>query len=214
MLKITNYTKQDLVEIFNTDRLDSIKRSLDRLGYKYTTNGKKGKNLVLSITETPAAFKMFCINELGIPAQSDFELLRNFFYYFFCDDEFRQLPIVEMERQMKEDGKPICRQTISKWINYLEKKDIIGFSSECVYYVSFSVEGEHFIEEIPKEKYLEAWRRYWALKKEGCQWHQCFNAMCSVNGGTVFKKPIVEQNGIYNELIDTLIELLLDSLEE
>ena len=121
MLRITTYTREDLMEIFNTTRIDSIKRSLDRLGYKYETAGR-GKTYTLTITETPDPFKMFCINELGISAQSDFTILRTFFYYFFCDEEFQSLPIGEMERILIEEGKPITRKTLSKWIKYLENK--------------------------------------------------------------------------------------------
>ena len=201
--------------IFNTDRLDSIKRSLERLGYEFTTNGKRGNNFRLTITKTPDAFKMFCINELGISAQSDFTILRNFFYYFFCDEEFQQLPVVEMERVMSREGKGTTRQTISKWIKFLESKDIIYINKdECIYYVSFTIGDQAYVEEIEQKQYREAWRRYWNIRKAGGEWAQAYNAMCKVNGGTVFKKPLIEENAFYTSLTDDLISVLLDSLNK
>ena len=161
----------------------------------------------------PSAFKMFCVNELDIPAQSDFEILKNFFYYFFCDDEFQQLPVAEMERRMKADGKPITRQTIQKWIKYLDNKDIINVNGDFIYYVTFKIDDKFHTEEIPKERYNEAWKRYWAKRKEGCQWHECYNAMCRVNGGKVFKKRIVENNAFYGDLLDNLIDILIKEIK-
>lgn len=215
MLKITTYTKQDLIELFNTDRLDNIKRSLNRLGYEYTTNGKRGNDLKLTITKTPDAFKMFCINELGVSAQSDFTLLRNFFYYFFCDEEFQQLPATQMANIMQNDNKYICRQTVVKWIEFLRNKGIIQIDNyNAVYYVSFTVGKNVYIEEITKEKYLEAWHKYWNVKKSGGSYEQARASMCKVNGGVVFKKPRIEENGFYNELIANLIDVILDSIAQ
>lgn len=213
MLKITTYTKKDLVELFNTDRLDSIERSLKRLGYEYTKRGR-GDKLELTITKTPNAFKMFCINELGVSPQTDFTLLRNFFYYFFCDEEFQQLPIGQMVEAMEQDGKTICRQTISKWIQFLEKQGIISIdNANCLYYVSFTIGEKHFVEEISREDYSKAWRKYWKIRKNGGTYAEAFNAMCQVNGGTIFKKPAIEENAFYNELICDLIDVLLDDLK-
>ena len=213
MLNITTYSRQDLIELFNTDRLDNIKRSLSRLGYEYTTSGR-GKELKVTITQTPNAFKMFCINELGIPPQSDFVLLRTFFYYFFCDDEFKQLPIAQMAKVLEQEGQPICRQTISKWIEYLSQKEIINISTDNYkYYVSFSTGLNNYVEEIGQEEYKKAWRKYWSVRNGGGTYAEAFNAMCRVNGGTVFKKPQIEENAFYASTINNLIDLLIDSLD-
>lgn len=214
MLKIATYTKEDLVEIFNTDRVDSIKRSLDRLGYRYISNGKRGKNLAITITETPDAFKMFCINQLGVPAQSDFELLKTFFYFFFCDEEFQNLPVSEMARVLEKEDEPISRQTISKWIEFLRKKNIIcADNSEYVYFATVSYNGHVGSVEITKEEYLKAWKAYWNVRNSGLPYSQAFNAMCKVNGGTVFKKPSIVENGFYTELINDLIDILIEDVE-
>ena len=214
MLRITTYTREDLMDIFNTTRIDSIKRSLDRLGYKYQTAGR-GNNYTLTITETPDPFKMFCINELGVSAQSDFTILRTFFYYFFCDEEFQSLPVGEMERILIEEGKPITRKTLSKWIKYLENKDIIHFdSSECIYYTTLMIDGKKYIEEITKEEYSNAWKKYWGVRNNGGDWNTAFNAMCKVNGGTVFKKPVIIENAFSTNLISDLIDVIEVSMSK
>lgn len=210
MLTIATYTKQDLVNEFHTERIDSIKRSLTRLGYEFETNGKNGKNLRLTITKAPNTFKTFCVSELGIPAQSDFRILRDFFYYFFCDEEFQQLPVEEMARVLERDGKAISRQTISKWIQFLENKNIINKSQECLYFATIATDISKEALEITREEYLKAWQVYWNIRREGGSYNEAFNAMCSVNGGAVYKKPMIEENGFYSSLIDSLVELLND----
>lgn len=208
MLKMATYTKEDLINEFHTDRMDSIKRSLDRLGYKYETNKKNGKNLRLTITKLPNMFKVFCISELGIPAQSDFRLLRNFFYYFFCDEEFQQLPIEEMVRIMESEGKKVSRQTISKWIQFLKNKNIINESQEYLYFTTVKTDISTESLRITREEYLAAWKAYWDIINNGGMYNEALNAMYKVNGGATFKKPIIEENGFYSDLIDSLVELL------
>lgn len=210
MLTIATYTKADLINEFHTDRIDSIKRSLTRLGYEFETNGKNGKNLRLTITKAPNMFKTFCVSELGIPAQSDFRILRNFFYYFFCDEEFQQLPVGEMERVLESEGKKVSRQTIAKWIEFFKSKNIVRESQEYLYFATIKTEFSTESLKITKEEYTEAWKRYWNIRREGGSYNEAFNEMCRVNGGVVFKKPMIEENGFYSSLIDSLVELLND----
>lgn len=212
MLKITTYTREDLVEIFNTERLDSIKRSLDRLGYRYSTSGR-GAGLRLTITATPDAFKMFCINELGIPAQSDFELLKTFFYYFFCDEEFQSLPETEMERILAKEGKPVSRPTINKWIKFFKEKNYIcADTTEYKYFAIVGSEGDKGAVEITKEEYLEAWHKYWGVINAGGNYFKAMAAMYKVHGGAVCKKAVITENGFYTEKINDLIDILSESL--
>lgn len=204
------YTKQDLVDVFHTDRMDSIKRSLDRAGYKYETNKKNGKNLRLTITAIPGdPFKTFCVDKLGIPAQSDFRILKTFFYYFFCDEEFQQLPDEEAVRVLEDMNKKMCRQTIAKWRKFLLDKNIVVESNcEYMYFVSFTIEGIVYTEKITRELYLAAIKEYWDVKKSGGSWDECSAAMRKVSGGKVFKKAKIEENGFYNELIDALVKTM------
>ena len=99
MLKMATYTKDDLVKEFNTDKMCNITRSLTTMGYEFETNGKRGKNYRLTITKLPNMFKVFCISELGIPAQCDFDTMLYFFYFYFCDDEFTCMTSEEKQTQ-------------------------------------------------------------------------------------------------------------------
>lgn len=40
LLECRRYSRNEIVGIFHTDRMDSIKRSLDRAGYKYEITGR------------------------------------------------------------------------------------------------------------------------------------------------------------------------------
>lgn len=206
VLKLNNvYSRQELVEMFHTDRLDSIKRSLTRQGYEFEML-KNGKNAQMKIIKAPNMFKVFCIEELGISAQSDFHMLRNFFYYFFCDDEFQQLPVAEMERVLAADGRAISYKTIAKWISYLEEKGIIYRSiTEYVYYCSISGKAV----EITKEEYLKAWEVFRNTLKNTRDWNEARKKMIEVNGGAVHKTPLVQENDFYGELINSLADLVM-----
>lgn len=208
MLKKTTYTKQELVDIFHSSKMCNITRTLDSLGYEYKTNGRKGDNYRLTITKTPDAFKAFCVEELGIPQQSDFRLLKNFFYYFFCDEDFAQLPITEMERILKSDGLAPSRQTLTKWIQFLKEKNIIHKSNEYNYFATVSSEISTESVQISKELYLKAWEAYWSTKRKGGSYEEACAALIKVNGGRISKKPKIEVNGFYSKLIDTLVETL------
>lgn len=92
MLDLRQYTRQELIDLFKTQRLDSIKAKLQRNGYKYTTQGR-GKEFTLTITELPLRFRNFCIDELHFAPQTDFVKLKNFLYRFMFDEDFRHMPI-------------------------------------------------------------------------------------------------------------------------
>ena len=203
------YTKQELVDMFHTDKMCNIKRSVESMGYKWDSNNKRGNNFRVTITAiTIDKFKEICTNKLGIPAQSDFRILKHFFYQYFCDEEFQQLPITEMERILNEDDKTITRQTIAKWIKLFEEKNLIYKSNmDYTYYVTLTLDDRTSTEEITREEYTRAWKRYWEVKKQ-FGYKVAFVEMCKVNGGKVSKKPKILENGFYSELIDALVEAI------
>ena len=203
MLDAKTYTKKELVELFGTDRLDSIKNKLKRKQYKFTTSGR-GDNFTLTITSLPLQFREFCINELGFAPQSDFQRLKKFLYLFFCDAEFQKLPLVEMEREMDKKEIPVTRQTIQKWIRKLIDNDLIWRSfAEFNYYV---VHSDKKITYIDKETYSESWKKYW----EGRQYSYCeaCSGMNSVVKGTPHKVGQIIGNAFGRDKFDRLIEIL------
>ena len=66
MLELREYTAKELKEIYNTDRIDWIKRKVSREGYTYTGSGR-GDNYTMLIESLPKSvdrFKIYCIEEL------------------------------------------------------------------------------------------------------------------------------------------------------
>lgn len=211
MLELREYTKEELVAILkcSTNKTSNITTNLYRMGYRYETNGKKGKNYRIIITALPQSkdkFKRICVDQLGIPAQSDFYILKHFFYYFFCDDDFRKLNDSQMAEVMAAEDKSVTRQTIGKWKSFLEGKELFYKSAtEYTYFVTFA---DKTILEITKEEYKAAWNKYWEVKRLTGNATAAFSEMRKVNGGSVSSAPKIEENGFYSELIDALVEAI------
>ena len=72
MLDIRTYTREELITIFKTNRLDSIKAKLKRQGYEFETSGR-AETATVTITKQPLRFRRFCIDELGFAPQTDFK---------------------------------------------------------------------------------------------------------------------------------------------
>lgn len=214
MIELKTYTYEELSEILHTKNNQGIKRKLTNYGVIYTCTGR-GKNVEFQIQQIQNPFKLFCILELGIPAQSDFRLLRNFFFYFFGDENFSKLPINEMEARMHADNKYISRQTIAKWINYLQKHNFFSLDEfECIYYKSAYINGTHKLEEIPKETYRKGWAQYWNMRNRGFSASAAFATMYETLGGKPVKVKIPQFNGIYTNTINTLFQLASDSIQQ
>ncbi len=149
--------------------------------------------------------------ELGFAANCDFYKLRNFVLYFFCDDEFRLLPDEAMQERLTADGKPISRQTIKRWLNRMEEKGLLSQTMGEPYY--YCVMGDKRWE-ITAEQYRKGWAAYWEHINKGYSSREAFAAMIDVNSGIVKKKIIPLLNAIYNETIDTLVELAQKEIEK
>jgi len=183
------------------DKACNITRSLDRAGYKYEPNGKKGKNYRILITALPhSSFKELCVSRLGIPAQSDFYILRNLFYYIFCDEE------LSLTDSALEQKLGTTRQTIRKWIDFFKERGLlVEHCREYNYYVAID---KDYIE-ITREEYLKIWARYWEVKQQACGNADIAIAdMVKNNGGIATKAPKREENAFYKELINALVEAI------
>lgn len=122
MIKIGTFSYLELKEILGANNKQAVDRRLKGYGVSFTSSGR-GDKRVYEITEIENPFKLYCITELGISAQSNFDKIRNLFYYFFCVDGFTKLSHVEMEKTMRTEGSQMSRQFISKWIKYLQHLD-------------------------------------------------------------------------------------------
>lgn len=214
MLDLQRYTRQELIDIFKTQRLDSIKDKLKRKGYKFTTDGR-GDSFTLTITELPLRFRNFCTDELNFAPQTDFVKLKRFLYRFIFDEDFRHMPNKGMARLMKDDIK-ISNQTISKYILKLYNENIIGFSKEGFYYsidLNYK-EQDNYCKRITAEEYRNAWQTYWQTKEENNgDYVLAYNCMCSLIDGHPHRKAIVMFNAIEKEKIETLKEILKEEID-
>lgn len=210
MLELKRYSKAEIAAILNTHSKQGITRKLDRYGITYTAAGW-GDNLVITITAIPDLFKVFCITELGFPAQCDFYKLRNFFFYFFADDDtFRSMPDEVIETLLTEKGKRVSRQTIAGWKNRLNQLGIIHLSQwEYIYYFAFK-KHQRICEHA---EYAKAWSEYWKNIKKGMPSFNAIEIMRFDYGGVARKQPLAEISAFYSETIMFLQDLIYESIE-
>lgn len=214
LLKTGSYTYPELAKILGANNKQGVDRKLERYEVSFTSSGR-GNNRIYQITAIKNPFRLYCITELGIPAQADFDKIRDIYYYFFCVDGFTDLPLVEMERIMNADGSSHSRQTISKWIDYLQHLDYINYTqSDCNYYViSRDKQKNRVCKEITKEDYKKAWAIYFEyLNEEGTR--LAYARMYNYIGGHPYKKPIYMENAIKQAEIEELINMIIDTLPE
>lgn len=208
MLLFRTYTRKELEHIFSTNRLDAIKRSLDRNGYIYMTNGR-GKELTVVITDCTKPFTVFCKEELHYPPQTDFSKLKHFLKLLFFDEKFARMSYVEMEEHCG-----IAAATMSKWVRHLANENLIMLDMvDFIYYSSRVTEDyKRITEEITKEEYNAAWAAYWDGRLDG--YFLSVNRMYNVNQGTPHKKSVIVENGLEMERLNKLKKLLEDDTSE
>ena len=203
------YTKPELSQIFGTKAKQGIDRKLERYGITFSVSGK-GERAVYEIQKIQDPFKVFAITELGFDANTDFRKLRNFYFYYFNDEEFMAMPDEVKESRMRKEGKDISRQTIANYTAKLEAHDLINrYSPDYIYY--FAYKGEQRI--VQREEYSKAWREYWANREDGMDYFETINFMIATYGGVARKQAIPQINGIYNKQIEYMLSLIQQSIE-
>lgn len=211
MLEIRTYTKAEMVEILHTKDNQGIKRKLNNYGVEYSTSGR-GENILFHIEKVSSLyeFRVFCITELGITAQTDFHKFRNFLYYFLNDEKFQWLPDETIEARMKEEGRPLTRQTVASYKDKLQKADLISLQGGgYVYYFAFQKQQRI----ATKEEYDAAWREYWKDKEEYGYSDIAIDLMRERHGGVARKQAKADINGIYLPTLNKLNDLVCESIE-
>lgn len=215
MLENKDYPIAELEELIKTTGKQNIDRKLQRLNIKFSSSGYANRR-IYTITHIPDdPFKIYAVIKLGIPAQANFTKIRNLYYLLFCAEGFSEAPLIEMERLMEAEGIPMARQTITKWINYLQHIDYITLSSgEFKYYVIRKLLlGKREYKEIDAETYKKGWAIYHHYKYiEGSQ--MAYSRMYNSIGGHPYKKPLIIENAILQKEIDELIEVVNESILE
>ena len=214
MLKTGSYSFSELKEVLGTKDKQATDRKLTRYGVEYSSTGW-ADNRTYTITHIPDPFRLYCVIKLGIPAQADFDKIRNLYYYFFCVEGFTDLPLIEMAKVMEDEGVPASRQFVSKWIEYLRHLDYINFTgSECAYYaISRDGANNRICKDITRAEYCNAWSIYFEWRDtEGCG--LAYARMYNTIGGHPYKKPIYQENALKYAEIQELIDIIIDTLPE
>jgi len=214
MLANRSYSISEMEELLNTTGKQNIDRKLERYSIEFSSEGR-GRGRIYTIQHIPNPFKVYAITKLGIPAQSNFTKIRNLYYLLFCGESFSDFPLIEMERVMEAEGIPMARQTITKWINYLQHINYITFSPANVkyYIIRKTPTGTKEYAEIDAETYKQGWGIYHQSKiSEGSR--NAYAKMYNIIGGHPYKKFEMVENAILQAEIDELIEVINESFLE
>lgn len=209
MLELKAYPKPELSAIFGTQCTEGLQRKMERYGITFEREGR-GERAIYKITEIQNPFKIFCITELGFDGGTDFRKLRNFYYYFFNDEEFMAMPDEVKEYRMMKEGSPVSRQTIANYTRRLEIHDMINRNTTNYIYYFANKQTQRMVD---KAEYLQAWHEYWAEIGNGVPSFDAIWDMREKYGGVARKQAIPEINGIYNEKIEYMLNLIVQSIE-
>ena len=210
MLELKKYTRAEITAILGTRNRQGIMRKLEGYGVEYKIEG--WGNYTLTITAINDPFKLFCITELGIPAQADFTKIRDLYYYLFCCPGFAEQSFESMAQILDDDNRTISSKTIAKWVAHLGHIDYVAFDKEdCKYYaITKTADGRRESTEITAEVYRGGWQIYWNQKAEhGTQ--SAYLYMYNFVGGHPKKQAIMKPNAFYINEINYMIDLIQQS---
>ena len=204
-----SYTKAEMSAMFGTRNMQGLRRKLEGYGVSFNLDGR-GETAIFTITNIKNPFKIYCITELGFDGHTDFYKLRNYYYYFFNDAEFRSMPNEVQESRMRLVHRNVSRQTIANYLQKLDSKHLIVLNSlNYVYY--FALGGKQRI--VEKKEYVSAWREYWKDIENGCTCREAIGNMIYCFGGVARKQEIPEINVFYNKEVDLFCELIQKDIE-
>ena len=209
MLEAKKYSFSELSTILGTKGKKNIEGKLGRYNIDYTLSGR-GKNSTFDITAVNDELKVFCITDIGFPAQTDTNKLTNFLYYFLNHNDFLRLPDEAKQIFMKENNMALSRQTIAKYTRYLISANLFYRSDDFIYY--FIYKGKRT--PTDKETYNKAWREYFADKENGAEpFEAMLNMVCNY-GGYARKYIVAEPNALELDRITKLNDLVLERIEK
>lgn len=209
MLEVRTYSYAELSEMMGTRDPQGICNRLKRWGVVFTKSGRK-PDITFQITEITDPFKVFCILDLGCPAQTDFNKMANVFYCILNDEQFRELPDERLELLFARQGQPVSRQTISNYFAYLEKNNLINRTGgDCKYYFA----REATLREASQEEYKQAWHEYWQARHEGHTSRTAIAAMCARHGGVARKQTVAVLNAFYLDTYDMLNDMICQRVQ-
>lgn len=214
MLEIRQYKISEIREILGTRDRQGIRKKLQRYGIDFEETGR-GERVIFNILSVPDSFKLFCIIELNIPAQADFERMKLFYYLFFEDENFINMSDVDKENYMSDNYVRVSRLTIRNWVKYLERAELIHRDmNNCKYQaVIHNADGKKSTIEISQETYKAGWREYWKhnIPEES---KKAFDKAIEIWGGVACRIPNIVINAIEWEKTKTFKEIIINSMFE
>lgn len=215
MLEKRIYTRQELIDLYKTSRLDAIKNKIRRAGYLFTETGR-GSSYTLEIKELPKAdrFNQYCIEVLGFDPRTDFQKLKTFLFFFLANEEFMTLQYNEMEQIIQDHGGSVSAATIS---NYFKQLSAIGWAAqepfEYVYFLHDSSSGKPRY--ISREEYCSINKEFWQLiKKEKLSWSEAYSRIKKKYGNKPRKRLKEVKIGFFSKQYEELWDLIDDELKE
>ena len=205
------YSITELGKIINSNGKQAIDRKLRSWEVSYSSTGR-GAAREYTIEELRNPFKIFCITELGIDVHTDFNKIRDVYYFLLNDPEVPFWPAEKLSALLDSMDRSVSRQSIRKYIEKLIVNNYAGIDYQNFkYYFAYK---DNYIE-TTRERYSQAWRKYWILKKEeGMDSGYAIWDMICCYGGVARKHEGIAFNGIYISQIDYLNSLVCKSLED
>lgn len=209
MIEERKYKISELSAVLGTKGKDNIEGKLQRYNIKYTVTGR-GNDIVFDITAVNDKLKVFCILDIGFPAQTDINKLANFLYFFLNVENFITLPDEAKALFMADNGRTLSRQTIANYIKRLITANLMYRSDKIIYYFIYKQERTP----TDKETYNKAWRGYFADKAKGAEPSEAMLNMLINYGGYAKKYIVPEQNALELDRINYLNDLVLERIEQ
>ena len=208
MLELREYKYAEIAKYLHCSSVAGLNKKLNTYDVEYQQKGR-GQSSTYIITAINNPFKVFSVFDLDISPQVDFVKL-SYFFYELLQDQYMGLGAEMIEEKLRNTPHPISRQTISKYLRYAESNNLIAIDTfDCVYYRVYKHYGEQVHEEITREEYANAWKYYWHLRnEEGWDSSPAFTAMYNKFKGAPRKQGKILRNGIYNDLIKWILEVL------
>lgn len=208
MLELRDYSREELIELFGTDRLDAIKAKVKRQGYRYENLGR-GKSYFMRIIETPqdSLVKHYCIDKLGFDTNTDFKKLRYFLQNVLSNEGFVNLQLEEMREELEKQGISISTKTLGK---YQQKLKELGWTTQNYFDYVYFVYDKNLQHNryITKEEYKEMYSNYWNTVRLDKSFDRAERQIKEKYGNKPRKRLKDVVNGIYSRQQNELIELI------
>lgn len=202
------YNRMELENLLHTSRTDSIKRSLSRAGYTFTSKGR-GKNYSITITGMPDKFKEFAENELYYGEKTNFEGLKYYLYLLFYDEEFCYFAYEYQAQVLKEKYNiSVCGETLRNWKKHLKEYLFITDDNEKY----FACKSNQKPREVDRAVHKEAWAEFYKRLENQENAADLRREMYYKYDGVLRKRYGFAENAIEQDKLNRLKQILEETI--